>query len=73
MQIPRIYLDFKVNGFSLIHGLGHGVGLDIHESPSLGERSEMLLKENMVVTNEPGIYIPGKFGVRIEDTVLVIK
>ena len=65
--------DFKVNGFSLIHGLGHGVGLDIHESPSLGERSEMLLKENMVVTNEPGIYIPGKFGVRIEDTVLVNK
>lgn len=65
--------DFKVNGFSLIHGLGHGVGLDIHEIPSLGEVHEVLLKENMVVTNEPGIYIPGKFGIRIEDTVLINK
>ena len=65
--------DFKVNGYDFIHALGHGVGLDIHERPFIGRKDEMLLKENMVITNEPGIYIPGKFGVRIEDTVLVTK
>lgn len=64
--------DFKVNGFTLDHSLGHGVGLDIHERPYIG-RKDYLLKENMVVTDEPGIYLPGKFGVRIEDTVLVKK
>lgn len=64
--------DFKVNNYTLDHGLGHGVGLEIHELPYVGRR-DYLLKENMVVTNEPGIYIPGKFGVRIEDTVLITK
>lgn len=65
--------DFKLNGYSLIHALGHGVGLDIHEAPVISLKNEALLKENMVVTNEPGIYIPGEFGVRIEDTVLITK
>ncbi len=65
--------DFKINGFDLIHALGHGVGLEVHEIPRLGERTEVLLKENMVVTDEPGIYIPGKFGIRIEDTILIKK
>ena len=65
--------DFKLEGYDLIHALGHGVGLDIHESPVLGIHSETILRENMVVTDEPGIYIPGQFGVRIEDTVLVNK
>ena len=65
--------DFKVNGYNLIHALGHGVGLDIHESPVLSINSETILKENMVVTDEPGIYIPEKFGVRIEDTVQITK
>lgn len=64
--------DFKINGHSLDHALGHGVGLSIHENPVIG-RKDYLLRENMVVTNEPGIYIPGKFGVRIEDTVLITK
>ena len=65
--------DFKVNGFDLIHALGHGVGLDVHEMPYINPKDEMFLKENMIITNEPGIYIPGKFGIRIEDTVLVTK
>ena len=65
--------DFRLHNHNLIHALGHGVGLEIHEGPVLSVKSESLLKENMIVTNEPGIYIPGQFGVRIEDTVLVNK
>jgi Xaa-Pro aminopeptidase len=60
-------------GDRFIHGTGHGVGLDIHEPPRLGAGSKTVLKEGMVVTVEPGIYLPGEFGVRIEDTVLVKK
>lgn len=65
--------DFKLNGYTLVHALGHGVGLDIHELPTISYRNDNNLKENMIVTNEPGIYIPGDFGVRIEDTVLITK
>ena len=65
--------DFKLNGYDLIHGLGHGVGMEIHEAPYINYRTDTQLKENMVVTNEPGIYIAGKFGVRIEDTVQITK
>ena len=65
--------DFNINGQTLIHSLGHGVGLDIHEAPIVGIKNDTCLKENMVITDEPGIYIAGNFGVRIEDTVLVTK
>ena len=65
--------DFKLNGYDLIHSLGHGVGLEIHEAPYIGISSDTQLKENMIVTNEPGIYIPGKFGIRIEDTLQITK
>lgn len=54
-------------------GLGHGVGLDVHEGPSLRNNSEDIIKENNVVTIEPGVYIPGWGGMRIEDTILVTK
>ena len=63
--------DFEINGYDLIHGLGHSVGLEIHEIPTLGSKSEAILKPNMIITDEPGIYIAGHFGIRIEDTVIV--
>ena len=60
-------------GELFIHSLGHGVGLDVHESPSLSRESKDTLKAGNVVSDEPGIYIAGMGGVRIEDTVLVTK
>ena len=65
--------DFKLHGYDLIHALGHGVGMEIHELPYMSTKVDLLLKNNMVVTDEPGIYIPNKFGVRIEDTVWINK
>lgn len=53
------------------HGVGHGVGLDVHEAPRLASGREEILQAGMVVTVEPGVYLPGVWGIRIEDTVLV--
>ncbi len=53
------------------HSTGHGVGLEIHEAPVVSGRSQTILQDGMVITDEPGIYLPGRFGVRIEDMYLV--
>lgn len=55
------------------HGTGHGIGLKIHESPSLSPNGKNKIKPGMVITVEPGIYLPGKFGIRIEDMAIVTK
>ena len=71
--VKSVESEFNLYNQTLIHSLGHGVGLNIHEGPAISLKNDALLKENMVITDEPGIYIPGNFGVRIEDTVLVTK
>ncbi|MDQ6606410.1 MAG: Xaa-Pro peptidase family protein [Actinomycetota bacterium] len=69
--VARRVIEAGGHGEQFGHGLGHGVGLDIHESPRLSQRSEDELHTGNIVTVEPGIYVPGRFGVRIEDLVLV--
>ncbi len=58
-------------GDYFVHSTGHGVGLDIHEMPYISSRSEIVIEDGMVYTIEPGIYIEGKFGIRIEDMVVM--
>lgn len=67
----RDYLTEKGYGDKFVHGTGHGVGLEIHEAPTLNTKSDEVLKDNMVVTVEPGVYIEGSLGVRIENLYIV--
>ncbi|MDP8265546.1 MAG: Xaa-Pro peptidase family protein [Candidatus Aceula meridiana] len=53
------------------HSLGHGIGLEVHENPTLSSKNRTILKEGMVLTVEPGVYLPDQFGIRVEDMVLV--
>ena len=69
--IAREIIDRAGFGEHFGHGLGHGVGIEIHEAPRLGPRSEDMLMAGDVVTVEPGIYLPGEAGVRIEDMVVI--
>ena len=70
-KAARDVIDKAGFGAYFVHSTGHGVGLDIHELPVIGARSSAIIDENMVFTIEPGIYLPGEFGVRIEDTIVV--
>ena len=70
-KAARDVIDQAGYGALFVHSTGHGVGLDIHELPVIGARSETIIEENMVFTIEPGIYLPDQFGVRIEDTIIV--
>jgi len=72
-KIARDFISSAGYGPNFGHGLGHGVGLEIHEGPMVGRNSNDILKEGMVLTIEPGIYLEGLGGVRIEDTVLIEK
>lgn len=67
----RATLAAAGHGAHFVHGTGHGVGLEIHEAPMLLEGSDGALQAGMVVTVEPGVYLPGRGGVRIEDMLLV--
>ncbi len=60
-------------GDNYIHSTGHSLGLDIHENPSVSMKDQTVLENNMIITIEPGIYLEGEFGIRIEDMVLVDK
>lgn len=73
-DIDKIARDVITNagyGDKFGHSLGHGVGVEIHEAPNAAPSSEHIFKENMIVTVEPGIYLPDEFGVRIEDFVVI--
>ena len=70
-KIARDVIENAGYGKYFVHSLGHGVGLDIHEWPFINSRNELRLKEGMVFTIEPGIYLPGEFGIRIEDMVAI--
>lgn len=70
-QVAREVIEAANRGEQFGHGLGHGVGLEVHEAPRLGPQSEDELIAGDVVTVEPGVYLPGRFGVRIEDLVVV--
>ncbi|MEA2357479.1 MAG: Xaa-Pro aminopeptidase [Solirubrobacteraceae bacterium] len=69
--VARSIIDAAGHGEHFGHGLGHGVGLDVHEGPRLSKQGETALAAGMVVTVEPGVYVPGAVGVRIEDLVVV--
>lgn len=72
-RLVREYFDSQGYAGAFGHNLGHSLGLEIHESPRLSPKSDIVLQEGMIVTIEPGLYLPGKFGVRIEDMVKITE
>jgi len=72
-ELARGYIEDNGYGGFFGHGLGHGVGLEVHEEPHIGKKQNIKLQPGMVFTVEPAIYLPRKFGIRLEDMVLVTK
>jgi Xaa-Pro aminopeptidase len=72
-QVARKVLQKEGFGRYFTHSTGHGVGLEIHEAPRVSRGQNEILRPGMVITVEPGAYIPGKWGVRIEDMVVVTE
>ena len=71
--VAREFIDKAGYGTAFGHGLGHGLGLEVHEQPSFSTGSETVIRPGMVVTVEPGIYLNGRLGIRIEDVVLITR
>ncbi|MBE5740368.1 MAG: aminopeptidase P family protein [Clostridiales bacterium] len=71
--IARDYLSTQGYGTLFTHSLGHGIGLNIHEMPSLSIKGTMTLTDGMVFSDEPGVYVAGEYGIRIEDTVALMN
>lgn len=72
-KAARSYIDKKGYGKYFGHAVGHGVGLNVHERPFIQNNNNETLKENSIITIEPAIYLPGKFGIREESMVQVTK
>ena len=72
-RATRAVIDGAGYGEFFVHRTGHGIGLEVHEAPYIVEGNALLLEGGMVFTVEPGIYIPGRFGMRIEDVVIATE
>ncbi|MBU1871673.1 MAG: M24 family metallopeptidase, partial [Candidatus Omnitrophica bacterium] len=72
-EIARQHIALKGYGGFFGHNLGHGIGLEIHEKPAISSYNKETIQKGMVFTVEPAIYLPGEFGIRIEDDVLVTE
>jgi Xaa-Pro aminopeptidase len=72
-KIVRDSIQKDYNGYDFPHGTGHGIGVCIHEGPRINKIYDQPLPENCVFTIEPGIYLDNKFGIRIEDSIVLTK
>ena len=72
-KVARDFLEANGFGKAFGHSLGHGVGLEVHEEPAISHRANTRLEPGMIITIEPGVYLSGNLGVRIEDLVLITE
>ncbi len=72
-KIAREHIEHKGFGRYFTHGLGHSFGIEVHETPRLNQKDETILEQGMLLTVEPGIYLSGQYGIRIEDDIVVTR